>query len=148
MLLRLGYILLQWTWGLPQSLLGLALLLFLGRQRRAWYRLALLTAFERGRFPFAQAGGVSLGMFIFAAQGKGGRPDPGLVAHEYGHTLQSLLLGPLYLPLVGLPSVLWLLRYGRRRADYAARGVAYTDRYPENWAERWGGQARLWGKRP
>ncbi len=27
--------------------------------------------------------------------------------HEYGHTLQSIILGPLFLPVVGLPSLLW-----------------------------------------
>ena len=30
-----------------------------------------------------------------------------MLVHEYGHTVQSLILGPLYLPVVGLPSLLW-----------------------------------------
>ncbi|MBR3124190.1 MAG: hypothetical protein IKF42_01980, partial [Mogibacterium sp.] len=30
-----------------------------------------------------------------------------LLEHEYGHTLQSLILGPFYLLVVGAPSMLW-----------------------------------------
>ncbi len=30
-----------------------------------------------------------------------------LLEHEYGHSVQSLILGPAYLPVVGLPSFLW-----------------------------------------
>jgi hypothetical protein len=29
------------------------------------------------------------------------------LVHEYGHTVQSLLLGPLVLPVIAIPSVTW-----------------------------------------
>lgn len=29
-----------------------------------------------------------------------------LLVHEYGHTIQSLMLGPLYLAIIGIPSTL------------------------------------------
>lgn len=29
------------------------------------------------------------------------------IKHEYGHQLQSYILGPLYLLIIGLPSGLW-----------------------------------------
>ena len=46
---------------------------------------------------------LSLGLFIFTA-----RPyDLRLVQHEYGHTIQSLILGPLWLFVIGLPSLIW-----------------------------------------
>ena len=76
-------------------------------------------------------------MFIFVG-GRDGKPHPDIAAHEYGHTFQSLLLGPLYLFLIGIPSSCWALRYRKHGAAYAAKGVAYTSRYPENWAESWG----------
>ena len=45
--------------------------------------------------------------------------DDRLLVHEYGHTIQSLVLGPLYLPIIGLPSVIWLnsARLARRRRE-------------------------------
>ena len=30
-----------------------------------------------------------------------------LLVHEYGHTIQSLIFGPLYLIIMGIPSTLW-----------------------------------------
>ena len=56
-----------------------------------------------------------------------------LLVHEYGHTIQSLILGPLYLPFVGLPSLLWAGCYRLFRIRRA-----YVSVYPENWAEHLG----------
>jgi len=61
--------------------------------------------------------------------------------HEYGHTIQSMIFGPLYLIVVGLPSVMQniigviLLR----RFDKHEYSYAYYNRYPEKWADRLGG---------
>ena len=54
--------------------------------------------------------------------------------------MQSLMLGPLYLPLIGLPSAVWcnFFREYRRR-----RQVAYSAFFPEKWADRLGTAARL-----
>lgn len=128
---KAAYILLQWSWGLVQSLLGLGLRLVYRRCRRRWMGGAL-AVFHDGKW-----GGVSLGMFLFVPEGLDKEKETRLLMHEYGHSRQSLLLGPLYLPLVGLPSFLWanlpaLVRYRRRRA------IGYYDRYPENWADRLG----------
>ena len=51
--------------------------------------------------------GVSLGKFIFVPRRAGGNAGRFLLEHEYGHTLQSLILGPFYLLVVGAPSMLW-----------------------------------------
>ena len=86
---------------------------------------------------------VSLGPFIFL-HGPSDSNDPlasverPLLVHEYGHTVQSLILGPLYLLVVGLPSVLWSLRFSRHSVRYLSRGIDYTDRFPENEADRLG----------
>ena len=57
--------------------------------------------------------------------------------HEYGHCVQSLMLGPLYLIAVGVPSYRWAnlpaLRKMRRET-----GRSYYSVYPENWANRLG----------
>lgn len=132
-LTHLLYWFLQFTWGLPQNLAGLVLFLALRFLRPApavrGYHGAVLT--EWGR-PYS----AGLGMFIFFGHGK----TPGaeeIRAHEFGHTVQSVILGPLFLPVIGLPSAVWafapcfvkLRRSGRKR---------YSDFYPEGWADRLG----------
>ena len=118
---RLLYILLQCTWGLPQTLAGAVLFLVFLRSRHFRYREAVAT-----KWPLA--GGVSLGPFIFVSH-------ENLCYHEYGHTLQSLMLGPLYLPVVGVPSLVWAALYKR---SHRARRRAYESVFPENWAETLG----------
>lgn len=103
------YLLAQCTWGLLQTAAGAAVLLRYRRCPRFRCHGAVVTSWPR-------ADSLSLGMFIFLTD-KPPRDRRGLVphveisrrmlVHEYGHTVQSLILGPLYLPVVGLPSLLW-----------------------------------------
>lgn len=99
---------LQWTWGLPQTLAGAALYLAHRGDRHFDWRGTRATAWDR-------PAGVSLGRFIFVPKSKAN--DSFLLDHEYGHTIQSLMLGPFYLLLVGLPSLLWsrLPYFARKR---------------------------------
>jgi len=147
LLCKFLYILIQWTWGFLQSLLGLIFLVLLGKQERTWYGCALMTVYDQKRVRLNRIGSVSLGMFTFVIAKKDGKPHPGLAAHEYGHTFQSLILGPLYLIVVGIPSFLWALQFSRHRKEYGEKGVAYTSRYPENWAENWGGRIAAYSAR-
>lgn len=123
------YWLWQWTWGLPQSLLGLVVLLCNRKCPHFWYHGALATLWDR-------PGGLGVGMFVFLENRVGDCSRPMLV-HEYGHTIQSLILGPLFLPLVGLPSFLWcnLPFFRRLRRE---KGRSYYSVYPENWANALG----------
>ena len=132
---RFLYIFLQCTWGLPQTLAGAVLFLKYARCAHFRYREAVATEWP-------VPGGISLGLFIFLS-------DRSLCSHEYGHTLQSLMLGPLYLPVVGLPSLVWAAYYKRR---WSRR--AYSSVFPENWAETLGrrvsgdaGRVRVRGRR-
>ena len=76
-------------------------------------------------------GGVSLGYHIFVQHNASTR----LLRHEYGHTIQSKLLGWLYLPLVGIPSMFLVIlsRLGLITVEQ------YYSLYPERWADRLGG---------
>lgn len=118
---RGAYTAAQWTWGLPQTLIGAALFLAHRRDGHFDYNGARATVWDKDA-------GVSLGKFIFvpkktrgskAASQKSAKDlaDPFLLEHEYGHTLQSLLLGPFYLLLIGAPSMLWnrLPYFSRKR---------------------------------
>ena len=127
MLKRIAYIFIQCTWGAVQSLLGLIAMLLLGRQKHCFYRCAVLTEYDIDSAPkyMRWLGCVSLGMFIFVGTHKDKSRERAreIASHEYGHTLQSLLLGPLY-----------LIAVGRHRQEYAARGISYYSRYPEKQA--------------
>jgi hypothetical protein len=63
-------------------------------------------------------------------------------AHEHGHTFQSRLFGPLYLPLVGVPSVSRVLYAIAYRELTGRRWQGYFDGYPEDWADELGGVDR------
>ena len=119
------YIFWQYLWGLPQNLVGAVLYLY--------YRLKGCPHFSyqgaRVILWTVDAGSMSVGRYLFLHQSW--RPkDQFLLAHEYGHTIQSLILGPLYLPLVGLPSILWagLPCFERLRRKSAAPTTPSTRR--------------------
>src|SRR5699024_11667935 len=90
------YILIQCTWGLPQTLLGFIVLLINIKNKHYFYHGAIIT--ERN-----VPSSVSLGMFVFTTTNpmkdkrtKNKIPDEELskrlLVHEYGHTIQSLIL--------------------------------------------------------
>ena len=126
------YLLIQCTWGAPQTLLGLIVFvvnLFDRRSRRFCFHGAVITK-------TASLSSVSLGLFVFVSSRPQHFVEDGvelvgegafraLLVHEYGHTIQSLVLGPLYLPLIGIASMLWAAlpvckRKRRNGTPYAA----------------------------
>ena len=111
MLFNIFYVILQCTWGIIQTLFGFVVFLVNIKHKHYFYHGAIVT--ERGA-----PSSVSLGMFIFVTTNpmKDKRtenriPDDELsnrlLVHEYGHTIQSLILGPLYLIVMGIPSTMW-----------------------------------------
>lgn len=87
---------LLWLWQLPQNILGLLVILVTGA-KKSWAPWEWVT----GKPPHF---GVSLGNYIIFG-GAGGSVDS--YHHELGHRKQSKYLGPLYLILIGIPSLLW-----------------------------------------
>ena len=117
------YILFQCTWGFLQTLAGFIYFLISIKYPHRFYYGAILTYRDR-------IGGVSLGMFIFAAD-CGDREK--IAVHEFGHTIQSLILGPLYLFVIGIVSICWcgLPVFVRMRRE---RNISYNACYTEKWA--------------
>lgn len=123
------YMVLQCTWGLIQTIAGFAVFLRYGKCPHCCFHGAVYTKWDR-------RDGISLGMFIFS-------PDERLMVHEYGHTYQSLLLGPLYLIVIGIPSAIWANAPGfiRLREE---KGVPYSAFWAEGWADCLGKKMVSW----
>ncbi len=126
--LKLFWLLLQWTWCLPQNLVGLCISLLCRHGKKMRFHGAFVTAWKF-------RGCTSMGSFIFMDE-RSMHYEP-LLVHEFGHTVQSAVLGWLYLPVIWLPSVMWfslpVLRKYRKH-----RGVSYYSFYTESWANAWG----------
>jgi hypothetical protein len=125
-------------WELPQNLCGIAVFLVL--------RLAdgVRATARDGRFLYVQTRGlaVSLGWFVFWVAWLGPGGDGARERnrrHEYGHTVQSRIFGPLYLVLIGLPSAARAVYARLYFAAHKRPWNGYYRGYPENWADRLGG---------
>jgi hypothetical protein len=119
------------VWQLPQNLAGLVFGWFLKDKRRH----AGLPGIPDDVHVVTASnmyGGISLGNFVYCRAPVYDR----MVRHEYGHCLQSRILGPFYLLVIGLPSLLWALWWT------PGRSVGYYSFYTERWADRLGGVKR------
>lgn len=117
---RIIYTLVQCTWGIIQTSLGFVLFLINIKNKHYIYKGAIVTQIE-GRYS------VSLGLFIFISNKQ--KSNSKILIHEYGHTIQSLILGPLYLIIIGIPSFLWAtLPYFEKRRNRSSYYSFYTER--------------------
>ena len=125
---RFFFWLCQWTWGFPQTFVGFLVYLICRNGKPALYRGCVVTR-------WGNRGSMSMGMFLFM-----GCDDPQVRVHEFGHSIQSLILGPLFLPVMGIPSFLWcnlpVCRQLRRE-----RNISYYSFYPESTANALGAWA-------
>ena len=118
---------LLWIWQAPQNIVGLVIRLIYGWTAILFRGVDVVVS---SRFP----GGISLGRTIVVKRPYLANTDTW--NHEYGHTRQSLYLGPFYLFVVGIPSLLWAWYWT------PARGVSYYSFYTEKWADKLGGVKR------
>ena len=86
----------QWTWGFPQTLLGCVIYLIHRGKPHEVYHGCVVTHWDLG-------GSLGVGMFLFL----GNTTDRRVLVHEFGHSVQSAILGPLFLPIMGFPSFIW-----------------------------------------
>ena len=76
-------------------------------------------------------GGISLGNYIISYS-----RNALTIKHEHGHQKQSLYLGPLYLFVIEISSIVWAGLYGTKLFPYKENG--YYEFYTERWAEQLG----------
>lgn len=116
---------LSYLWELPQNLIGLGLSFI--------YKYDELIPYGNKQIRYCKKfpGGISLGNYVFV-----GTKKKDIIKHEYGHTIQSKLLGPLYLFIIGIPSIVWASIYGTKLAPETKNG--YYKFYTERWADKLG----------
>lgn len=128
----------NWIWQLPQNLCGLF-----------WKSISMDNRIEKvenddsrsvGAEVYLQRnkGGVTLGKYIFINQDYEDKYM--VIKHECGHVKQSKILGPLYLIVIGLPSIIhaWLNNYIGCCVSYkdGRRVYNYYHFYTESWADK------------
>lgn len=65
------------------------------------------------------------------------------IMHEYGHFIQSQIFGPLYLIVIGLPSIVMnIISIFSRKFGKGKFANNYYNRWPESWADKLGGVDR------
>jgi hypothetical protein len=115
---------LLFIWQLPQNIIAVLMLPFLGKLE--------LIACRNYAFCFIgekMQGGISLGSFVYVSKSLSKYETH--IAHELdGHTVDSKYFGPLYLFIIGIPSICWAgLRNTKKHPNY------YTF-YTEKWANK------------
>lgn len=119
-----------YLWQLPQNIVGLILFGLYGLDARiSDYRGIRVMRSPKMR------GGISLGKYVIVSRNASGTT----VLHEWGHTRQSLMLGWLYLVIIGLPSLAWATS---RIIFPALKARSYYSFYTEKWADRIAGIKR------
>lgn len=109
---------LKHLWQLPQHLIAWWIILFCKTERRDDHN-------GRKVYRYLIKRCCCLGNYIFVAPNNDRETT---IAHEYGHSRQSLYLGWLYLLIIGLPSAMnpWT-------------GAKYYSMFCERWANELGG---------
>lgn len=118
---------LKYFWQLPQLIAALIYYWYLKKKDEI-----LDTCTCQGAIVFIKrksCGSVTLGNYIFLSP----RATDTTVRHEWGHTRQSLILGPLYLIVIGIPSIIWAATH-----RIIALNKPYDWFYTEAWANKLG----------
>ena len=125
---KIGHVILfiiLFIWQLPQNIVALIMLPFLGKLELISYK----------KFCFAFKGtkmsrGISLGNFAYLSPTYAKKVAT--IMHEQeGHTFDSKIFGPLYLLVIGIPSIMW--------AWLGDKNKCYYNFYTERWANKHAG---------
>ena len=117
---------LKYIWQLPQNIIALIYLGYLIAENQ----IPAVEEYKGAKvYTKYSSGCVTLGNYIFVSS----RATENTIKHEWGHTRQSLLLGPLYLIIIGIPSILWVMIHKTIASD-----KLYNWFYTEAWADKLG----------
>ena len=118
--------LILFIWQLPQHIVAL---IYFGYLVMMCKDLGVDSRYKQATvIPCIMRGAVTLGNYVFVGLNSEYRET---VKHELGHTIQSKILGPLYLIVIGIPSITYC---GLRRLFPSLRKKNYYNFYTEKWA--------------
>ena len=91
-------------WQLPQHIIAYVIMLVNRKSKRLYISKDGIRYYLVKRLFNS---GISLGNYIFLdLDGFFNEYECSIIKHEHGHQIQSLILGPLYLIIIGLPSII------------------------------------------
>ena len=115
--------LILFIWQLPQHIIAL---IYFGYLVMMCKDLGVDSRYKQAIvIPCVMRGAVTLGNYVFVGLNSEYRKT---VKHELGHTIQSKILGPLYLIVIGIPSITYC---GLRRIFPSLRKKNYYDFFSE-----------------
>ena len=118
--------LILFIWQLPQHIVAI---IYFGYLVMMCKDLGIDSRYKQATvIPCIMRGAVTLGNYVFVGLNSEYKKT---VKHELGHTIQSKILGPLYLIVIGIPSITYC---GLRRLFPSLRKKNYYDFYTEKWA--------------
>ena len=119
--------LILFIWQLPQHIVAL---IYFGYLVMMCKDLGVDSRYKQAIvIPCVMRGAITLGNYIFVGLNSEYRKT---VKHELGHTIQSKILGPLYLIVIGIPSITYC---GLRRLFPSLRKKNYYNFYTEKTAD-------------
>ena len=118
--------LILFIWQLPQHIVAL---IYFGYLVMMCKDLGVDSRYKQATvIPCIMRGAITLGNYVFVGLNSEYKET---VKHELGHTIQSKILGPLYLIVIGIPSITYC---GLRRIFPSLRKKNYYDFYTERTA--------------
>jgi hypothetical protein len=126
----------RFTWELPQQVIGVLIaqsVNVVGGIKNAYSMNGALILESKFIDPEV---GYTMGNVITVGLGS----SPSTISHEYGHYIQSRMLGPLYTPFVVPQSLIWATGYGM-----GLFGIDYERFYIEGWSTQLGN--KFWSDR-
>ena len=118
--------LILFIWQLPQHIVAI---IYFGYLVMMCKDLGVDSRYKQATvIPCVMRGAVTLGNYVFVGLNSEYKET---VKHELGHTIQSKILGPLYLIVIGIPSITYC---GLRRIFPSLRKKNYYNFYTEKWA--------------
>lgn len=97
----------NWIWQLPQNLCGLVYKYISKNNRKERIENTAINKLGIEAYVKTSPGSVSLGKYIFISERN--KNSRNTIYHECGHCKQSKILGPLYLIVIGIPSIIWAI---------------------------------------
>ena len=118
--------LILFIWQLPQHIVAI---IYFGYLVMMCKDLGVDSRYKQATvIPCVMRGAITLGNYVFVGLNSEYKET---VKHELGHTIQSKILGPLYLIVIGIPSITYC---SLRRLFPSLRKKNYYNFYTEKWA--------------